>query len=134
MKRAAEEVVSTTLVEEQLDFGAQQQQPVLKLKRPKLFLSPARQLINELNEFTSSQDALRLLLEVERSLPLQEVEENELVLRTLWEHVHHCKDVSVKMKLISLLSNVARHPGTNTLSVVEEMIKLLTKESKSERI
>lgn len=130
MKRAAEEV-STTVVEEQLDFGAQpQQQPVLKLKRSKIFLSPARTVINKLNEFTSTQDTLRLLLELERALPLEDLEENELVLRTLWEHVRDCKDVSVKAKMISLLTDLARHPGINTLPVIEEMINVLSKESK----
>jgi len=130
MKRAAEEV-STTVVEEQLEFGGQNQaQPVLKLKRPKVFLSPARTLVNELNEFTSTQDTLRLLLDLERALPLEESDENELVLRTLWESIPDCKDVSVKAKIISLLTELARHPGVNTLSVIEEMINILSKESK----
>lgn len=128
MKRAVEEV-STTVVEEQLDFGAQpQQQPTLKLKRPKQTISSARRLLNELDNFTSTQDILRPLLELERSLPLENVEENEAAIRSLWERVYECKDVVVKAKLISLIGDLARYPGANALAVVDEMMRILSTE------
>ena len=135
MKRSNEEF-STTVVEErqeQSEYGLQSSlQPTLKLsvKKAKQGLSAVKRLAYELTEYATQQDVLKVLVELERELPLQLHEEVEFALRTLWERLYEEKDTAVRAKIISLLGTLARFPGVNTVTVIEDFIKLLLSESK----
>ncbi|XP_048588029.1 integrator complex subunit 4 isoform X2 [Nematostella vectensis] len=132
MKRSNEEF-STTVVEEQLDSGGLPQlpQPTLQLKRAKKLLTPARLLIDQIaleQDTTPAQDLLRLVVNLERELPLESLDEVELAVRCLWDRVRDCENVVLRAKMVSLLGSLARQPGANAHSVMDEMIRSLATE------
>ena len=131
MKRVNEEF-STTVVEEQTDYGVQSVQPTLKLKKVKQAesVNAIKRIAYELTEYATQQDVLKLLVELERELPLEQLEEVEFALRTLWERLYEEKAAIVRVKIISLLGTLAKFPGVNTMSVIEDFSKLLLEESK----
>ncbi|EDO29429.1 predicted protein, partial [Nematostella vectensis] len=133
MKRSNEEF-STTVVEEQLDSGGLPQlpQPTLQLKRAKKLLTPARLLIDQIaleQDTTPAQDLLRLVVNLERELPLESLDEVELAVRCLWDRVRDCENVVLRAKMVSLLGSLARQPGANAHSVMDEMIRSLATET-----
>ena len=130
MKRSAE-TFSTTVVEERTlgeeDQGVQSQLS-LKLKRPKQTLSASRRFAFELSQYSTQQEIVRILVEVEKELPLDTLEEVEFAIQSLWEHLYESKDVVIKAKIVSLLEHLARFPGANAQSTVENLMKLLSSE------
>lgn len=119
---------STTVVEEKpletLDYGTQSQ-PVLKLKRGRQALDASKRLAFELSQFSTQQEILQTLVDLEKELPLESLEVVEFVIRSLWERFYETEDAAVRVKVISLLGSVARFPGVNVHAIAEELIKLL---------
>lgn len=119
---------STTVVEEKpletLDYGTQSQ-PVLKLKRGRQALDASKRLAFELSQFSTQQEILQTLVDLEKELPLESLEVVEFVIRSLWERFYETEDAAVGVKVISLLGSVARFPGVNVHAIAEELIKLL---------
>ena len=136
MKRANPDY-STTVVEEKpletLDYGTQSQ-PVLKLKRSKQALDASKRLAFELSQYSTQQEILQTLVDLEKELPLESLEVVEFVIRTLWERFYETKDAIVRVKVVSLLGSVARFPGVNIHAIAEELIKLLNTDGESRNI
>ncbi|KAJ7392806.1 Integrator complex subunit 4 [Desmophyllum pertusum] len=129
MKRANPDY-STTVVEEKpletLDYGTQSQ-PVLKLKRSKQALDASKRLAFELSQYSTQQEILQTLVDLEKELPLESLED-------LWERFYETKDAIVRVKVVSLLGSVARFPGVNIHAIAEELIKLLNTDGESRNI
>ncbi|PFX32501.1 integrator complex subunit 4-like [Stylophora pistillata] len=127
MKRSSPDY-STTVVEEKpvetLDYGTQNQ-PVLKLKRSRQALDASKRLAFELSQFSTQQEILQTLVDLEKELPLESLEVVEFAIRSLWERFYHTEDAAVRVKVISLLGSVTRFPGVNVQAIAEELIKLL---------
>ena len=117
---------STTVVEEKsseiVDYGTQ---AVLKLKRPRHTLDASKRLAFELSQYCTQQEILQILVDIDKEIPLESLEETEFLLRTLWERLYEMKDSVVRVKILSLLGRVAKYPGVNVHSVAEDLIKLL---------
>ena len=128
---------STTVVEEKpletLDYGSQSQ-PVLKLKRSRQALDASKRLAFELSQFSTQQEILQTLVDLEKELPLESLEVVEFVIRTLWERFYETEDPVVRVKVVSLLGSVARFPGVNVHAIAEELIKLLNTDDKDRSI
>lgn len=128
---------STTVVEEKpletLDYGSQSQ-PVLKLKRSRQALDASKRLAFELSQFSTQQEILQTLVDLEKELPLESLEVVEFVIRTLWERFYETEDPVVRVKVVSLLGSVARFPGVNVHAIAEELIKLLNTDDKDRNI
>lgn len=126
---------STTVVEEKpletLDYGTQ---PVLKLKRSRQTLEASKRLAFELSQYSTQQEILQTLVDLEKELPLESLEVTEFVIRTLWERFYETTDVVVRVKVVSLLGSVARFPGVNIHAIAEELIKLLNTDGESRDI
>lgn len=128
---------STTVVEEKsletLDCGTQSQ-PVLKLKRSRQAVDASKRLAFELSQYSTQQEILQTLVDVEKELPLESLEVAEFVIRTLWERFYETVDAVVRVKVISLLGSVGRFPGVNVHAVVEDLINLLNADGESGNI
>lgn len=136
MKRARPDY-STTVVEEKLeetlDFGSQSQ-PVLKLKRIRQTVDASKRLAFELSEYSTQQEILETLVDLERELPLESSEVSEFVIRTLWDRFYETSDTVVKIKVISLLMRVGSLPGVNLHAIVEDLIQLLNTDDENRKI
>lgn len=136
MKRANPDC-STTVVEEisdeTLDFGSQSQ-PVLKLKRIRETVDASKRLAFELSQYSTQQEILQTLVDLERELPLESSEVSEFVIRTLWDRFYETSDTVIKIKVISLLASVGRQPGVNFHSVIEDLIQLLNADDENRKI
>ena len=128
---------STTVVEEKpletLDYGTQSQ-PVLKLKRSRQAVDASKRLAFELSQYSTQQEILQNLVDLEKELPLESLEVAEFVIRTLWERFYETKDVVVRVKVISLLGSVGRFPGVNIHAVVEDLVNLLNADGETRNI
>lgn len=126
---------STTVVEEKpletLDYGTQ---PVLKLKRSRQSLEASKRLAFELSQYSTQQEILQTLVDLEKELPLESLEVAEFVIRTLWERFYETKDAVVRVKVVSLLGSVAKFPGVNIHAIAEDLIKLLNADRESRNI
>lgn len=126
---------STTVVEEKpvetLEYGSQ---PVLKLKRSRQALEASKRLAFELSQYSTQQEILQTLVDLEKELPLDSLEVVEFVIRTLWERFYETKDAVVRVKIVSLLGTVARFPGVNVHAIAEELIKLLNIDGENKNI
>ena len=126
---------STTVVEEKLvetlEYGSQ---PVLKLKRSRQALEASKRLAFELSQYSTQQEILQTLVDLEKELPLESLEVVEFVIRTLWERFYETKDAVVRVKVVSLLGTVARFPGVNVHAIAEELIKLLNTDGENKNI
>ena len=127
MKRSSPDY-STSVVEEKtvetVDYGSQSQ-PVLKLKRSRQAIDASKRLAFELSQFSTQQEILQTLVDLEKELPLESLEVADFVIRTLWERFYETEDVVVRVKVISLLESVGTFPGVNVHAMVEELISLL---------
>ena len=136
MKRANPDC-STTVVEEisdeTLDFGSQSQ-PVLKLKRIRETVDASKRLAFELSQYSTQQEILQTLVDLERELPLESSEVSEFVIRTLWDRFYETSDTVIKIKVISLLASVGSQPGVNFHSVIEDLIQLLNADDENRKI
>lgn len=136
MKRAKPDY-STTVVEEKLeetlDFGSQSQ-PVLKLKRIRQTVDASKRLAFELSEYSTQQEILETLVDLERELPLESSEVSEFVIRTLWDRFYETSDTVVKIKVISLLMRVGSLRGVNLHAIVEDLIQLLNTDDENRKI
>ena len=116
---------------ETLDYGTQ---PVLKLKRSRQSLEASKRLAFELSQYSTQQEILQTLVDLEKELPLESLEVAEFVIRTLWERFYETKDAVVRVKVVSLLGSVARFPGVNINAIAEDLIKLLNADRESRNI
>ena len=136
MKRAHPDY-STTIVEEKLeetlDFGSQSE-PVLKLKRIRQPVEASKRLAFELSEYSTQQEILETLVDLEKELPLESSEVSEFVIRTLWDRFYETSDSVVKIKVISLLMRVGSLPGVNLHALVEDLTQLLNTDDENRRI
>lgn len=136
MKRAHPDY-STTIVEEKLeetlDFGSQSE-PVLKLKRIRQPVDASKRLAFELSEYSTQQEILETLVDLEKELPLESSEVSEFVIRTLWDRFYETSDSVVKIKVISLLMRVGSLPGVNLHALVEDLTQLLNTDDENRRI
>ena len=136
MKRANPDY-STTVVEEKprasLDYGPQSQ-PVLKLKRSRQAVDASKRLAFELSQYSTQQEILQTLVDLEKELPSESLEVAEFVIRTLWERFYETEDVVVRVKVISLLGSVGRFPGVNIHAVVEDLMNLLNADGETRNI
>ena len=127
MKRSSPDY-STSVVEEKtvetVDYGSQSQ-PVLKLKRSRQAIDASKRLAFELSQFSTQQEILQTLVDLEKELPLESLEVADFVIRTLWERFYETEDVVVRVKVISLLESVGTFPGVNVHAMVEDLISLL---------
>ena len=128
---------STTVVEEKssetLDYGAQTQ-PVLKLKRSGQTVDASKRLAFELSQYSTQQEILQTLVDLEKELPVESLEVAEFVIRTLWERFYETLDTAVRVKVVSLLASVGRFPGLNVHAVIEDLINLLNTNDESRSI
>ena len=127
MKRSSPDY-STSVVEERtvetVDYGSQSQ-PVLKLKRSRQAIDASKRLAFELSQFSTQQEILQTLVDLEKELPLESLEVADFVIRTLWERFYETEDVVVRVKVISLLESVGTFPGVNVHAMVEDLLSLL---------
>ncbi|XP_073255045.1 integrator complex subunit 4-like [Porites lutea] len=127
MKRSSPDY-STSVVEEKtvetVDYGSQSQ-PVLKLKRSRQAIDASKRLAFELSQFSTQQEILQTLVDLEKELPLESLEVADFVIRTLWERFYETEDVVVRVKVIYLLESVGTFPGVNVHAMVEDLISLL---------
>ena len=93
-------------------------------------LSDARKLSKDLSDSRTSKDALGILLRFFKQLPLESVEETEFAAKVIVERANKEEDVSIKIKLFSILGTLLRYPGVNLKYVVEEAIRCISKEGK----
>lgn len=126
MKRSSPDY-STTVVEEKpaetLDYGTQNQ-PVLKLKRSRQALDASKRLAFELSQFSTQQEILQTLVDLEKELPLESLEVVEFAIRSLWERFYHTEDAAVRVKVISLLGSVTRFPGVNVQAIAAVLLRI----------
>lgn len=98
----------------------------------------ARHLVNlvkkELSQYSTQQEILQTLVDLEKELPLESLEVAEFVIRTLWERFYETKDAVVRVKVVSLLGSVAKFPGVNIHAIAEDLIKLLNADRESRNI
>ena len=133
MKRNAASYSTTVVEEEKLeeDDNEAKSNATLKLKRPKQTLSASKRLAFELSQYSTQQEILTILVDIERELPLETLEEVEFAIQTLWERLYESEDVVVKAKIISLLGSLARFPGVNINPIVDSLLKILNSEGES---
>ena len=128
---------STTVVEEKsletLDYGTQTQ-PVLKLKRSSQTVDASKRLAFELSQYSTQQEILQTLVDLEKELPVESLEVAEFVIRTLWERFYETLDTAVRVKVVSLLASVGSFPGLNVHAVIEDLINLLNTNDESRSI
>lgn len=128
---------STTVVEEKsletLDYGTQTQ-PVLKLKRSSQTVDASKRLAFELSQYSTQQEILQTLVDLEKELPVESLEVAEFVIRTLWERFYETLDTAVRVKVVSLLASVGSFPGLNVHAVIEDLINLLNTKDESRSI
>jgi len=136
MKRANPDY-STTVVEEKsvetLDYGSQSK-PVLKLKRSRQAVDASKRLAFELSEYSTQQEILQTLVDLEKELPLESPEVAEFVIRTLWERLYETTDTTVRVKVVSLLGSVGRSLGVNAHAIVDDLISLLNADGEGRNI
>ena len=136
MKRANPDY-STTVVEEKsvetLDYGSQSK-PVLKLKRSRQAVDASKRLAFELSEYSTQQEILQTLVDLEKELPLESPEVAEFVIRTLWERLYETTDTTVRVKVVSLLGSVGRSLGVNAHAIVDDLINLLNADGEGRNI
>ena len=136
MKRAKPDY-STTVVEEKsvetLDYGSQSK-PVLKLKRSRQAVDASKRLAFELSEYSTQQEILQTLVDLEKELPLESPEVAEFVIRTLWERLYETTDTTVRVKVVSLLGSVGRSLGVNAHAIVDDLINLLNADGEGRNI
>lgn len=128
---------STTVVEENsvetVDYGTQSQ-PVLKLKRSRQAVDASKRLAFELSQYSTQQEILQTLVDLEKELPLESLEVAEFVIRTLWERFYETVDTAVRVKVVSLIASVGSFQGVNIQALVDDLINLLNADGENRNV
>lgn len=128
---------STTVVEENsvetVDYGTQSQ-PVLKLKRSRQAVDASKRLAFELSQYSTQQEILQTLVDLEKELPLESLEVAEFVIRTLWERFYETVDTAVRVKVVSLIASVGSFQGVNIQALVDDLINLLNADGENRTV